>query len=721
MDSKYNISSKNWLQITKAAIKRIKPTPVLPSGNSPKKIKIDDHLKSNSNGVNNKKKEVNGNQAGNDQQNKKAIANKNIQQQRRNLPVFAIRNRLLEEINKRETVIILGETGSGKTTQIPQYIHSARFEGNKKIGITQPRRVAAISLAQRVALECQSEVGQIVGYTVRFEDCTTKSTKLKFMTDGMLLREAMVDKLLLAYSIIVLDEAHERTVHTDVLFGIVKQAQKIRKAKNFPALKIIIMSATMNVDHFSKYFNNAVAIYLEGRTYSVNINYTVKAQEDYVHSCLVTIFQIHKQRPANEDILVFLTGQEEIESVAHSVRLIANEHPASKIPIKVYPLYAGLPSQQQLDAFRPLAPGMRKIILSTNVAETSLTISGIKHVIDTGMVKSRTFHSGTGFEVLRVQRISQEQAWQRAGRAGREFDGFCYRLYTKSEFELFLKSSVPEIQRCNLSNVCLQLLSLGINVVKFDFLDKPSNESLTSALEQLYQLNAITSIQSPELTDLGKQMSLFPLDPRYSKMIISAKNYGCLEEIVSIVALLSCESVFYTPVAKREQANLTRHKYMSTLGDHLSLLTIFRAYNNANEKRKWCKENFLNAKNLNYAKEVRTQLMDICTKCNFEKSSCGKNFDQVRKCLLTGLFMNIAELHGPKQYVTVDTKTPVHIHPSSVLHGTYPHCVVFSEVVMTTKCYLRTITTINPEWLQEIAPSYAKSHRLTTQWTQNGH
>lgn len=281
----------------------------------------------------------------------------------------------------------MGETGCGKTTQIPQYIHSICNE--YKIGITQPRRVAAVSIAQRVAKELGSELGHLVGYSVRFEDSTSKLTKIKYLTDGMLLREAMLDNLLSKYNVIILDEAHERTIHTDVLFGIVKQAQQTRKSQNLKKLKVIIMSATMDVDHFVKYFHKSTVLYLEGRTYPILINYTKQKQEDYVHSCLVTIFQIHRTVPPSEDILVFLTGQDEIEAMASGIRAISKELPQHLPQLKVFALYAGLPTQQQLDVFKKLPPGKRKVILSTNVAETSLTISGIKHVVDSGMVKAR--------------------------------------------------------------------------------------------------------------------------------------------------------------------------------------------------------------------------------------------------------------------------------------------------------------------------------------------
>ncbi|XP_069692432.1 ATP-dependent RNA helicase DHX33-like [Periplaneta americana] len=633
-------------------------------------------------------------------------------QQRKSLPVYSVRNRLLTEIQKHSTVILIGETGSGKTTQIPQFMHEIRLEKDGKIGVTQPRRVAAITLSQRVAQEMSTELGAIVGYTVRFEDVTSECTKLKYLTDGMLLREAMLDNLLMSYNIIVLDEAHERTVHTDVLFGIVKQAQTLRKERQMKPLKIVVMSATMDVDHFCDYFGGVPVIYLEGRQYPVQVLHAKQTQDDYVFSSLVTIFQIHRETPANQDILVFLTGQEEIEAMAHSIRSIAKELDSKYPSLKVYPMYSSLPSHQQLDVFRPTPQGMRKVILSTNIAETSVTITGIKHVVDSGMVKVRTHHPGTGMDLLKVQRISQAQAWQRTGRAGRESAGFCYRVYTRQEFDSMLKNSIPEIQRCNLTSVVLQLLALGIDALSFDFMDMPPKESVNAALQQLKQLGAIESVECTKLTKLGNQMALFPLDPRFSKILLSAQDYCCLEEILSLVALLSSESVFVTPPTKREQAVAAHQKFVSTAGDHITLLSIFRQFNTVAQKKQWCHENFLNARNLQYASDVRTQLAELCQSCKIPPSSCGQNLDQVRKCLITGLFMNVAELQREKQYLTVESRQAVAIHPSSVLFGSQPHCVLFTEVVQTGRCFLRQVSQIDPEWLREIVPEYMRQHRL---------
>lgn len=637
-----------------------------------------------------------------------------IQDQRRRLPIFDKRNKLLDLIQRHKTLIILGETGSGKTTQIPQFINSARVQDNGKIAITQPRRVAAVSVAMRVAQEFGNgmNVGEYVGYTVRFEDVTSKKTKIKFLTDGMLLREAIADRLLLEYNVVILDEAHERTIHTDVLFGIVKKAQKVREDRRLAPLKILIMSATMDVDHFSKYFNNCQAVYLEGRTHAVNMYYTTKPHDDYQSSCVATFFKIHKEAPWDHDVLIFLTGQEEIEACAHQIRLLSKDPEVEGPPVKVCTLYAAQPGLQQMYVFHPAPQGTRKVVISTNIAETSVTITGIKYVIDGGMVKSRTFHPSTGLELLKVQRISQEQAWQRSGRAGRESEGHCYRIYTRSQFELMKKSSIPEIQRANLNSVALQLLALGIHMLHFDFLDSPPKDSIQAAFEQLKLLGAIDDIDSISLTGLGKKMAKFPLDPRFSKILLSAEKYGCVIEAITIVALLSSESVLICPPSKREEAQQARQKFHSAFGDHITLLNVYREFENVGQsnRRKWCHDHFINFKNMLYVREVRNQLQEICKKCDLQSSSCGSQIDQLRKCLVTGLFINVAELHRDRQYITLDKRQVTLIHPSSTLHGQQPHYVIFTEVVQTTKCYLRSLTTIEGEWLREIAAEYSKNH-----------
>ncbi|XP_075992156.1 ATP-dependent RNA helicase DHX33-like [Anticarsia gemmatalis] len=644
---------------------------------------------------------------------------------RRQLPVYMVRNRLLEEIRKNETMILIGETGSGKTTQIPQLIHEQRIEGSGAIAVTQPRRVAAITIALRVAAEMNTEIGSIVGYSVRFEDVTSPRTKVKYLTDGMLLREAIIDPLLKKYSVIILDEAHERTVSTDVLFGIVKLAQKDRNEHKLNPLKLIIMSATMDVDAFRKYFNNCNVIYLEGRTFPVTIYHSKMKQDDYQYAAICTIFQLHSTTPANHDFLVFLTGQEEIETVMYNIKQIAREAPGP--PIRVCPLYAGLPAAKQLQVWRDAPPGTRKIILATNIAEASVTIPRIKCVIDTGVVKERTWCGGTGAERLAVRASSQAAGWQRAGRAGRTAPGRAFRLFTAADFAARPPHHTPEIVRCPLASTLLLLIAAGAEPTSFPFIDAPPTDSVKASLTLLKELGAIDNEASPKLTVLGKKMSMFPIDPKYSKVLLSAPEYNCLDEALSLVAVLSSENLFHTPMHKREEAIKVKQKFLSPLGDHITLLNVFKAFCKAPLKKQWCKENYLNHKNLTYAFEVRQQLLAICQKLNMTVSSCGQAHDQLLKCLLCGLFTNCAWLRGAAgaggaggagagaggaRYVTVGGAAAA-LHPGGALHTVRPApgALLYSELLVTRRTYLLTASAIQPQWLHAVAPQYARRAR----------
>jgi ATP-dependent RNA helicase DHX33 len=461
------------------------------------------------------------------------------------------------------------------------------------IACTQPRRVAAITVAMRVSNELNCELGTLVGYSVRFEDVTTEETKIKYMTDGMLLRESINDPLLQRYTVIILDEIHERTLHTDILMGIVKQAQKERQKRSLKPLKLILMSATMDVDQFSKYFNNAPVLYLEGRQHKVDVFHSSVNQTDYLHSAVQTVFQIHRLAPLNEDILVFLTGQDEIETTCKTINEINQKNLKNTLPMIVLPFYAALPSAKQLKVFEEAPADCRKVILSTNIAETSLTIHRIKYVIDTGMIKAKLYTPENNLEILKVHKISKSQAWQRTGRAGREQAGICYRLYTEPQYEELPLNTIPEILRSNLSSVILQLLAIGVqDVLNFDFMDKPNKEALAAAINELELLGAVVkSTEFYELTDLGRKMSQFPLDPKFSRCLLAAANVNeckCVEEILKIVSLLSVDSVFLqvnNNQNKRENANAIRQKFVSADGDPITLLNVYKAFN-ASKSRK---------------------------------------------------------------------------------------------------------------------------------------
>lgn len=627
---------------------------------------------------------------------------------RQSLPIAAVRKNIVDAVKQNQTTILLSDTGSGKSTQVPQFLYESGINQGKMIAITQPRRVAAITVAKRVAQEQGSTIGDVVGYSVRFEDVTSENTQIKFMTDGRLFREAMLDQLLKSYNVIILDEAHERTIATDVLFGIVKKAQQTRRTKLMESLKIIVMSATMDVDHFSQYFNQCPALFLKGRSYTVRVFQAID-NVHYVEACITTIFQIHETQKAEGDILVFLTGQEEIESTAMVIRRLIRQQqqqPQRNLPrLVVYPMYAAMSQNNQMDAFVPAPPNTRKVILATNIAETSITIPGIKYVIDCGKAKVRAYDPVTGIDTLKVTWISKAQAWQRAGRAGRLEDGTCYRTYSKEDFKAMDQSSKPEILRCSIAASTLQLLALGIDCREFDFLDKPPLNSIESALQELKSLGAIHSTDTPALTTLGRKMAKLPLDPKYSKIVLSAPELGCLEEILTIIAMLSGENVFLNNSQRREQLLAAHSKFHAKCGDHITLLNVFNEYKTKDKPKRWCFDNFLLERNLSHAASVRTQLSDICHSLGLQFTSCKNDPVPVVKCLLTGLNRNIAELQRDNSYLTLSNRMPSKIHPSSVLSGrARPGYVLFTELVATGTHYLRTVSEIEPEWIGEVVP-----------------
>ncbi|XP_059480642.1 ATP-dependent RNA helicase DHX33 [Neocloeon triangulifer] len=630
---------------------------------------------------------------------------------RQALPIFKSRAKIINSIRNNQTTILIGETACGKTTQVPQFILESGVHKSKVIAITQPRRVAAITVAQRVAAERGCSIGEQVGYAVRFEDVTSNTTKIKFMTDGLLLREAMLDPLLLNYNVIVLDEAHERSISTDILFGIVKSAQRRREKQGVP-LKIVVMSATMDVDHMREYFSSkpqkfVPVVWIEGRVHDVEIKHLTKPHEDYAAACLSTLFLIiQKTAPASEGVLIFLTGQEEIEDMAATIPKIAKEFGGP--PIVVLPLYAALPQEQQVRAFKPVEKGTRKVVLATNIAETSVTISDVRHVIDSGMVKARTHFVGTGLDVLKVQRVAQDQAWQRTGRAGREASGTCFRCFTKEEFAKLPPSTVPEILRINLTSVILQLLTIGIKkIADFDFLDKPKPEALQTAIQQLKALGGVQENGNElEITQLGKKMSNFPIEAPYARILIASDELQCRDEIITLVALLSGEGVIQSSSSNRNEALVAQTKFHSEFGDHETLLNIYQAYIAAKNKKIFCKENHLSLRSLSHATLVKEQLTDLCKKAGIGQSSCGKDLSLVRKCLIFGLVNNLATHARDKLYITVANRQFVSLHPSSVLFESSkpPSCVLFSELVHTGRSYMRNVSVIDAEWAIEVHP-----------------
>ncbi|EMR08977.1 hypothetical protein PNEG_02752 [Pneumocystis murina B123] len=630
------------------------------------------------------------------------ITNLSITEQRQALPVFKLRTSFVEAIRKNQLIIVVGDTGSGKTTQITQYLAEEGFANNGKIGCTQPRRVAAMSVAKRVAEEVGCRLGQEVGYTIRFEDCTSSKTKIKYMTDGMLQRECLIDPDLKSYSVIILDEAHERTIATDVLFGLLKKSLKRR-----PDLKLIVTSATLDAEKFSSYFYNCPIFTIPGRTYPVEILYTKEPEKDYLDAALITVMQIHLSEPPG-DILLFLTGQEEIDT---SCEILYKRVKAlgSHVPeLIILPVYSTLPSEIQSRIFEPAPPGSRKVVIATNIAETSITIDGIYYVVDPGFVKLNSYDSKLGMDNLVITPISQAQARQRAGRAGRTGPGKCYRLYTEAAYHNeMLPNSIPEIQRQNLAHTIIMLKAMGINdLLHFDFMDPPPVQSMLAALEQLYALGALDN--EGLLTRLGRKMADFPMVPSLAKVLIASVEMNCSEEMLSIVAMLSVQTVFYRPKDKQQQADEKKARFHQPEGDHLTLLAVYNSWKSNSFSNAWCYENFIQARSMRKAQDVRQQLLSIFQRYNYDVISCGKNYDRVRRALISGFFSHASKKDAHEGYKTIAEGTPVYIHPSSSIFGKPVEWVIYHELIATTKEYMHCVTSIEPKWLVEEAPAFFK-------------
>ncbi len=641
------------------------------------------------------------------------IKARSMKEVRESLPIFQYRQMFLDAVKQYQVLILVAETGSGKTTQLPQYLlEDGWCKDGKKIACTQPRRVAAMSVAARVSDEMGKKLGSEVGYSIRFEDCTTERTVIKYMTDGMLLREFLTEPDLATYSVVIIDEAHERTLHTDVLFGLVKDIARFR-----PDLKLLISSATMDAQKFSEYFDDAPILTVPGRRYDVDIYYTKAPEADYVDAVVVSVLQIHITQPPG-DILVFMTGQEEIEHVKEVLEERTRKLGSKIAELILLPIYANLPSDMQAKIFEPAPPGARKVVIATNIAETSLTIDGIIYVIDPGFCKQKSYNPRTGMESLIVTPCSQAAAKQRSGRAGRVAHGKCFRMYTAWAYSNELEeNTVPEIQRTNLGNVVLMLKSLGINdLIHFDFMDPPPAETLIRALEQLYALGALND--RGELTKLGRKMAEFPLDPMMSKMLIQSEKYDVVNEILSITAMLSVgDSLFFRPKDRKILADTARTNFYRPGGDHLMLLAVWRDWVDSDYSIQWCFDNYLQHRSMNRARDVREQLVGLMDRVEIEvvpeKDNSGDSA-AIRKAITSGFFYHTSRLSKGGDYRTAKHQQTVHIHPSSSLFQTVPQprWVIYHELVQTSKEYMRQVIEIENTWLVEVAPHYFKEKEI---------
>jgi len=607
-------------------------------------------------------------------------------------------------------LIVVGQTGCGKTTQLPQYLHEAGWasDGNV-IACTQPRRVAATSVAGRVATEVGSVIGDEVGYTIRFEDVSDKErTRILYLTDGILFRETLRDPLLSKYSVIMIDEAHERTVYTDLLLGILR---KIRRKR--PSLRLIVSSATLDASAFLNYFTHddsagdATIVTLEGRMYPVEVAYLQEPVSDYVHKAAETAWNIHLRQGAG-DILIFLTGRDEIERCLEELAELLPTLPSSAPRMRLLALHAGLSVEEQLAAFEPAERGARKVIISTNIAEASVTIEGIKFVVDCGFVKIRTYNPTSGLSSLATVPISQASATQRAGRAGRTSSGICYRLYPSSVSHTLRLSTQPEITRTDLTTPLLQLKSLGIDdVMKFEWVTPPPAQSILRALEGLVAAGMVG--EDGKLTLSGEKVAECPVDVNLARMLFASKDYQCGEEILTIVCMTSVQDVFIIPDgAVGAMAELERRKFTAEEGDHLTLLNVYNAFIRYGRSSSWCRSHSLSFRALSRAVSIRSQLLKYMQRFGLSLESCQGDARRLRQCIISGYWRHGARWVADGTYRSMRDNMILHVHPTSVLFTRKPKSgwVIFHEIEETKKTQIRLITEVEADWFLKYSYKY---------------
>ncbi|KAL8032499.1 hypothetical protein ABFX02_13G100100 [Erythranthe guttata] len=639
---------------------------------------------------------------------------------RQRLPAYKYRTEILYLVETHATTIVVGETGSGKTTQIPQYLKEAGWaEGGRMIACTQPRRLAVQSVASRVSEEMGVKLGEEVGYTIRFEDITNPElTRIKFLTDGVLLREMMDDPLLSKYSVIMVDEAHERSLATDILLGLLKKIQRRR-----PELRLIISSATIEAKSMASFFSASRRLHgredeehgprkvpailsVEGRGFSVQMFYSEEPVSDYIRAAVSTVISIHDEERIG-DVLVFLTGQDDIDA---AIQLLTEDSHKRKQELIVLPLYSGLPRADQDLVFSPTPRGKRKVIFSTNIAETSLTLEGVVYVVDCGFSKQCFYNPMTDIENLVVAPISKASARQRAGRAGRVRPGKCYRLYTEEYFLNEMSADgIPEMQRSNLVSCVIQLKALGIdNILGFDWPASPSPEALIRALEVLYSLGVLdddAKLTSPA----GFQVAEIPVDPMVSKMILASNDYGCSEEVITIAAVLSVQSIWFSARGVQKQLDEAKLRFAAAEGDHVTFLNVYRGFIESRKSSNWCHKNHINYHAMKKVDEIRQQLRRVAQRLGITLKSCEGDIDVVRKAVTAGFFANACRLEAFSHnglYKTIRSSQEVYIHPSSVLFRVNPKWVIFHSIVSTDRRYMRNVISIDPSWLTEAAPHF---------------
>ncbi|MCW8987210.1 MAG: ATP-dependent RNA helicase HrpA, partial [Gammaproteobacteria bacterium] len=631
-----------------------------------------------------------------------------------NLPVNERQDEICKAIEENQVIILCGETGSGKTTQLPKLCLKTGRGTYGMIGHTQPRRIAARSVASRIAEELKTEVGQSVGYKIRFADKLNKQSHIKVMTDGILLAEIQNDPFLQQYDTLIIDEAHERSLNIDFILGYLKQLLPKR-----PGLKIIITSATIDPERFAKHFNNAPVIEVSGRTYPVEVRYRPlnsdneqsdksETQKDQQQAILNAVDELSHE--GQGDVLVFLSGEREIRDTAEALR---KHHPDKT---EIIPLFSRLSNAEQQKVFK--SHSHRRIILATNVAETSLTIPGIQYVIDTGYARISRYSYRTKVQRLPIEKISQASANQRKGRCGRTSDGICIRLYAEEDFESRPVFTDAEILRTNLANVILQMHNIRLgNIEKFPFIDKPDSRLIKDGYQLLEELQAMNK---RSITQTGKLLSRFPIDPRYARMIIAANELSCLNEVLIIISALSIADPRERPLDKQQQADQAHAQFKDEKSDFIAFLNLWNFYQeqrhhlSQNKLRKLCKENFLSYTRMLEWRDIHSQLLNQCNEVKYKMNTTVAGYDAIHQAILSGLLSHTGLKNEEGEYQGA-RNTNFAIFPGSNLRRKRPLWIMAAEMLETQRHYALTVAQIDPAWLERqaihlIKKSYSEAH-----------
>ena len=635
------------------------------------------------------------------------------------LPVSQRKAEIEKLLSEHQVIVVAGETGSGKTTQLPKMCLELGFGNLGTIGHTQPRRIAARSVAARIAEELQTELGDLVGYKVRFNDQISDNTQIKLMTDGILLAEIQTDRFLNQYSCLIIDEAHERSLNNDFILGYLKQLLPRRSD-----LKVIITSATIDVERFSKHFNNAPIIEVSGRTYPVEVRYRPVAEEDdqdQLQGILNAVDEL--QAEGRGDILIFMNGEREIRDTAEALQKQNLKH------TEILPLFARLSAQEQNKIFHP--SGLNRIVLATNVAETSLTVPGIKYVIDPGTARISRYSYRTKVQRLPIEPISQASANQRKGRCGRVSEGICIRLYSEEDFNNRPEFTDPEILRTNLASVILQMTALGLDDIEaFPFVDAPDKRHIQDGVRLLEELGAFETVQTKlgekrRLTTIGRQLAQLPVDPRLAKMLLSAVDFGSVYEVMIIVSALSIQDPRERPTEKQQASDEKHRRFADKKSDFLAFLNLWNYVQEQqkaltkNQFRRQCQKDFLNYLRIREWQDIYQQIRLAVREMGLPINSEKAEYQQIHTALLSGLLSHIGLKEAEKQQYLGARNAHFAIFPNSVLFKKQPKWVMAAELVETSKLWGRMVAEIEPEWIEPLAEHLTQKSYSEPRWSKS--